>query len=251
MIADPVDEPRLGIIGGVGPQATARLYAAIVDGAREATVPSTYPDVVVHSLGFDAARERPFITGTFDDADVEFFVDRLATSLTLLVEAGATAVALACNTLHALLPEALERASVDAACVLDIPTLVSRALVVAQRNVLLLATGATIELGVYERLGQRWLVEHPGALGQQCVERAISASLAGDRNSADHWIERAVAAHPTSPDAVVLGCTDLDLAPRDAVGGVPVVGSLQALVAACVEHVVRRPLPAAAAGVVA
>ncbi len=46
-------KPKIGIIGGVGPQASAYLYQEIIRSAQHdhaATLNHQYPDLVIHSL---------------------------------------------------------------------------------------------------------------------------------------------------------------------------------------------------------
>ncbi|WP_067497405.1 aspartate/glutamate racemase family protein [Actinoplanes sp. TFC3] len=228
---EPARRRRIGVIGGVGPLATAWLYERLV-ALSDPRGSGHYPDIVIHNLPFEVRSEVAFVAGDDAGEDAEHLTDQLVRSVRVLATAGAGHVLLPCNTLHSLLPAVRARLGTQAPQVAHMPQLTAQA-VPAGSRVLVLGTGATVRLDYYGGLlrerdctvtyldsgDQDWL--------ETLIQRAISENLAG------LWpaIEQMVAAHVAvrRPDVVLLACTDLDTLGLDQVAGIPAIGSLQTL----------------------
>ena len=225
---------KLGIIGGMGPAATARLMARIVDftwadcdqGHLDVTVlcRPQIPDRTAFLLGAPGAAS---------------FVEPMRQAARQLEALGCTAIACPCNTSHA-------RAS-EVAAVLGRARLVSMVDETARllahagcRKAGLLATEGTVATGVYERALARAGVAMavPDSAGQRLVSEVIYGGVKAGRAPGAECLEPVCAAlSRCGCDAVVLGCTELSCLGADPVcGGVDVLDALDVLAVACVRE---------------
>src|SRR4051794_924820 len=90
----------IGILGGMGPQASAKLYELLIEGTQKytaAAVDEDYPEIVLIS-----APVPNFISNKNELQNAkQLLIERTK----LLETAGCTINGLACNTAHILLPE--------------------------------------------------------------------------------------------------------------------------------------------------
>ncbi len=196
----------IGIIGGMGPQATAELYMAVVgilqrrSGAR---YDADFPPVLIHSVPAPDVVERL--------EDEERLAGMLVDSARILEAAGAQLLAIACNTAHIVHSRVASAVSVP---VLDLPAEVAAAAAtVGYRRVGLLATGLTMDRWLYREPCARLGIEllEPDAVQRDRLTRVIMAVLAGQELSASRriLIDLLGDLAERGADAVVLGCTDL------------------------------------------
>jgi len=196
----------IGIIGGMGPQATAELYMAIVGifqrryGAR---YDADFPPMLIHSVPAPEVVERL--------EDERALAAMLCASARTLEAGGAEIIAIACNTAHVVHPEVAAAVGVP---VLDLPSLAAKAVAGAgYRRVGLLATGLTLARGLYRAPCQRLGVEliEPSPAQLERLTGIIMAVLGGDdlapaRADMVRLVEELRA---QGAEAVLLGCTDL------------------------------------------
>ena len=212
--------PILGVIGGAGVGAAARLYELVTARVRERT--GALPRLVLWNLPLSDAIETAF-TGAEPQPEVIAQVDALlAEAFERLLAAGADLVAMPCN--------ALARAAAREAARRGVPFVdMIEATVAGARGerALLISTEATRAAGVYEGFGVEML-SPPEELRRESaalIRRAVSGELPSAAEMRD-LVERA-----RVPGAsVVLGCTDICglMAPADA-AALDVVESLAAL----------------------
>src|SRR5690606_13896368 len=228
----------IGILGGMGPEATADLFAKIVR-ATPARRDQDHIRVIIDSDPKIPDRAA-HIWGRGPDPRPHML--RAAHNL---VDAGADLITLPCNTAHAFYDDLAEAVPVP---VLHIMREVAAWLAAEQpgiRRVGLLATVTTIRLGLYHTAladaGVEVLVPHEVA--QQGVTRAIygpDGVKAGNRTAARGRVLDA--AHDLirrGAQAVILGCTELPLVigPDDL--DVPVIDATDILARAAVREALR------------
>jgi aspartate racemase len=228
---------RLGIVGGVGPRASADLYLRIV-GTMRGVSDGAIPEIVMHSLPITPGLERSFATGCFGPEEERHIRRLLAESAVLLRDAGVDVIALPCNTLHDYFPEFLDELGIPFVdmIIATCESLQRR----GSRRALLLATRATVTSGTYARAAARLGVELlvPGDADQLQIGDAITDLLARPHGpvAARMLISQLAADLPAGIDTVVIGCTDLSsCVPTDL--PVPVVDSL-----ACLAEATSRSL---------
>lgn len=232
LLAGDSNRKRLGIVGGMGPAATARLLARIVE-FTDASCDQGHLDVTVLSRPQMPDRSA-YLLGKPGAAS---FVEPMQQALRQLESLGCSVLATPCNTVHGrarTIASVLRRARflsmVDETC-----GLIASA---GWRKVGLAATEGTAATGVYGRplsdLGIELVL--PDGTGQRLLDFAIygcvKAGTVPDAGLlAPLWQQFARA----GCDGVVVGCTELSLLGLPTrTEGIALVDALDVLAASCV-----------------
>lgn len=193
---------RIGILGGIGPEATAEFYARLIKGVQESGVSSNteFPNIFVNSISAPelvhsrASDEelKPYIEGlkALDSMDPDFIV-------------------MACNTIHVFLP-ALQKE-------VRSPILDLRAVVAAElrrlgiSSLLVFATPITTTSGLYEFRGIKCFVPNPeemNLISESVIDfnvgRLSGGQCEGLRDACRKYLGMGA-------QTVLLGCTELAL----------------------------------------
>ena len=198
----------IGILGGMGPQASARLYELLIEGTKNYTPAandSDYPEIVLLNV--------PVPNFISNKNEIEKAKQMLINRSLLLEQAGSIVNGIACNTAHVLLPELQAVTKVP---FLSIPKLVAdRAKATGVERIGLLATPTTLSSTLYdEALKGIAIVVRPNVIISKQIEKYIYRQLRNKINSEDALaFQKLVKDFKRSEDldAVILGCTELPL----------------------------------------
>jgi aspartate racemase len=198
---------RVGIIGGMGPAATVDLMAKVL---REAQARRDEDHVPLIVWNVPQVPSRPAAVRGEGPSPLPALLE----AARFLESAGATALAIACNTAHHWAPELREAVSIPLLHIADatLEELAHRR--PGMRSVALLGTRATLDLGIYSGpLHARGIaVRVPEEELQAAIDRAIAAVKAGDLDSAcGEFVPVARTMLDRGAEAVVIGCTELPL----------------------------------------
>lgn len=213
MVPDDVDQtPPVGVIGGVGPLATAYFLQRVVQ-LTDADRDQEHVDLVV--LNHATVPDRTdFVVGrsTLDPGPV------LARDARRLERFGVSFLVMPCNTAHYFTQQVLDAITVPFVSIVDVTVAAARRRDPALATVGLLATAGTVASGVYaEAFGAHGIeVATPADEDQELVNTVIYDQVKAGR-PADPDALRAVAARLVDRGAgvVVLGCTELSVAAVD------------------------------------
>ena len=136
---------RLGVIGGMGPQATNTFYQYIID-RTDARTDQEHLSVLIFS---DCAMpdRTAAILGTQAQKDEVY--ERLLSDARMLEGAGCTAIAVPCNTSHYFLDRVQEQISIP---IVHMIRETARLLVSqGKKRPGILATDGTVQTGIYQR----------------------------------------------------------------------------------------------------
>ena len=219
---------RAGILGGMGPAATIRLYEEIT--AR--TPVQTDQDhirLVIESNPAIPDRTEALLAGGPDP------LPPMLESLRRLTAAGAEFIAIACNTAHAWYPQLARAATVPVLHLIRIAAQACRGRLTDGATVGVLATAGTIATELYQTaladVGLQPILPTPTDQAQ--VMRAIRLVKAGGPGNLQEARQVAALQAQRLIDqgvkAILLGCTDLSVILRDGDLPVPVVDSTVAL----------------------
>lgn len=199
---------RLGIIGGMGPQATNTFYQYIIDRTRARSDQEHLPVLIFSDC------QMPDRTGAIlgSDEAKEAVYQRLLADARLLEGAGCTVLAVPCNTSHYFLDRVQEQISIP---ILHMIRETAKLLKAQGKNRPgILATDGTIQSGLYQKefaaLGIQAVVPSPAAQKQvmSLIYDDIKAGKAGDP-------EKFAALHQDLEeqgcDCAVLACTELSV----------------------------------------
>lgn len=218
----------LGILGGMGPLATADFYRRLVQRTPASSDQEHLPVLMWADPGVPDRTAALLGTGPSP-------VPGLVEGARWLRRAGASCLAVPCNTAHAYLGE------VSRATGLEVLDMVGGALAAAAGQVPgatrigVLATRGTRAAALYERAGERLgleVVQVPEAVQRECVDPAIRSVKAGDRLvEPERWIELAVRVlKDRGAEAVIAACTEIPLVSGPAGRVLPLTDSTDALV---------------------
>lgn len=232
-----MQRPIVGILGGMGPAATADLYSKII-AATPAERDQDHLHVVIWADPTVPDRSTALLHGGEDPTPW------LRRGAEMLVAMGASFIAVPCNTAHAFLPRIADAIPVP---FLHMMEETATAIEVAHpmiERVGLLATSGTIAAGLY----QEWFARHhievavpDDDLQDRCVMRAIHLVKSGQTardvtalvgEAAQHLIDHGA-------EAVITGCTELPLIFKDGDASVPVIDPTTLLAGAIVRRAQR------------
>lgn len=222
----------LGILGGMGPAATADFYAKLI-AATPAARDADHLPVLVYGVPQIPDRSAAIVGRGESPAPW------LARGARALAGSGAQAIAMPCNTAHAWFDTVAEAAEVPCLHIVDAVLAQLARVAPAARRVGLLATAGTLAAGLYPRRaaasGLQWLAPTSEAQ-QRAVSAAIAAVKAGDLATARPLLLSATQ-HLTDSGctAIVAACTEVPLALTAEDCAVPLVDSSAALAAYCVQ----------------
>jgi aspartate racemase len=237
------DLPRIGVLGGMGPLATADFLAKIAHATPAACDQAHFPVTV------DSTPQVPDRTAALEGRGPDP-LPWLVAAARRLESADCAVIAMPCNTAHCW-HERL--AAMVRTPVLHIADAVGHELGSARR-IGLLGTSATLEQGLYpRRLGadREWLLPDADEM-RLLVTPGIAAVKAGDLRSGGRLLRSAARKLATrDAEAIVLACTEIPVVvgPGDVVGPT-VIDATFALARHVVAHAAalaaRGPLPRAA-----
>ena len=206
MIAEPAC--RLGIVGGLGPLATARLYVEICRQVH-AKIGIT-PPILIDSVRMPRAIEESFITAVPSLDSQRVLLDTLRAAVERLAAMRVSAICAACNTVQPILiAEALR-------CGLRVIGMAEATVAAVRRrghrSALVLGSSSAQRLDVYADAARAFDVSivHPSAAEQADISQAILRLTHHEVKDLHREVIASVCEKYVSEvDCVILGCTDL------------------------------------------
>ncbi len=196
----------IGILGGMGPQASARLVELLIAKTPNFVInpiDSDYPEIIHLSV--------PVPNFISNKKNMQKAKEILIERTKLLEKSGSTINCIACNTAHLLLPELQSNTQVP---FLSIPILVAERVKSNKfRRVGLLATPSTLASSLYDdALEKSVVLIRPNDLLKSKLEKLILKQLKGsitdvDKNEFKNTVSTFTKINEL--DAVILGCTEL------------------------------------------
>lgn len=212
----------IGILGGVGPQATEYLYRKIMNGAVEkygANENHHFPRVLIIS--------EPVIDFISSTEYLQVAKRQILQAVGRLIAGGATHVAIASNTVHLLLEDIAELCNAHGVeCISMLDAVSEYCSTQGYTKVGLLGSPVTLQSNMYDRALENngvTIVRPPEHEFEQlgCIIKAVIADTVDQAETELFMsIVTAVAEHA---DAVLLGCTELPVLASELEIEVPVV----------------------------
>lgn len=247
--------PVLGVIGGMGPLATVDFEHKFFRAAGAPRDEDNFRVIVDND---------PAVPGRVAAAEGRgpSPAPYLHAMAARLVAAGATVLAMPCNTAHIFFAEASAGIGVPWPSLIQAGTAAARAALAGVaaagplgpappssrsgqgaprpaggKGVGLLGSAPTVASGMYQALLAGVPVTGPGPAGQALVDAAIARVKAGELGPETHALARRAAAATVLAGAgcVLLGCTELPLVLADGDLDVPLVDATAALARECVR----------------
>lgn len=222
----------IGILGGMGPEATLDLYLNIIrltpakrDQDHIRVLIYSNPKIPDRTMAIERTGESP--------------VPSLIESARVLERGGAGIIAMPCNAAHHYLPEIRREITIP---VLDMIEETARRLCLRSQRpkaVGLIASNGAVLSGVYAKsLGQRGIsILLPGEEDQRKIQIAIDQVKIGghDRMTRETFQSAGLRMAEAGAESVILGCTEVPLAFDPAEVSYPTVNPTKILAEAAVD----------------
>jgi aspartate racemase len=224
--------PLIGILGGMGPEATVDLYRHII-----ALTPASKDQDHFRVLIFSNPKipDRTLAISEGAESPLDFLIE----SAMLLEKAGAQIIAMPCNAAHHYLPEMQHKVGIP---ILDMIAETRRNLVQQLPSVKtagLLASLGCVRSCVYQRSLAKGGIDvlMPADNEQQEIERGIAQVKAGihDRSTQETFQSIGDRLFRSGAGAVILGCTEIPLAFDHEAVDYPALNSTRILAEAAVS----------------
>ncbi len=227
----------VGLIGGVGPGATAVFYQSVV--RRYALRHGgDQPALLIHSLPMTATIEAAILGGATAGPEIEQMCGMLEDGVRRLSLAGVDAIAMPCNTLQAYLPEIVARAGLPYLHLIG--ETVRHLQQQGRQRVALICTSAMRTLGLYQaELEARGLAcVLPTVDEQAAITQTIFNTLHArpDPNAPLRLVLRRL---ETAADSILLGCSDITAFADPSFTRLPVVDAMDVLAEATVSYLLQ------------
>jgi aspartate racemase len=224
---------KLGVLGGMGPAASAEFIVRLV----AQTPANTDQDHIPTILWSDPTiPDRSTSMRNGDDKPLPYLLDGIRG----LKAAGCTLIVIPCNTAHFWFHK-FGKSNVEIIHIVDSVADALRAVNVINSKIGVIGTQATIELGLYQyrlnKLG--WDCITPTKLEMDTLVQPAIDLIKANRIEESHPMLMTVIHSLISngATAVVLGCTEIPLAIReDTVQNTPVINSIDSLVKSAIRE---------------
>ncbi len=197
---------KLGVLGGMGPQATILFYQRVVDFTAAAADQEHIETLILSDA------KMPDRTAALLSGETGPVYERLLSDARTLESWGASCIAVPCNTSHAFLPAVEAQLGIP---IVNMVTETAKALKAMDcKRVGVMATDGTLKMGLYHAACQALGMEtvSPPAEEQKLVMSLIYDEIkAGHRGSEDKFAQVEKAFRALGCDRVVLACTELSV----------------------------------------
>ena len=199
-------EPRLGVLGGMGPQATQLFYQYVLD-RTDAGCDQEHLPTLILSDTLMPDRTEAILSG-----NTQPVYDRLLADARLLQSTGCTAIAIPCNTSHFFV-DRLQK-EVDVPILHMIRETARHLAALGKRRPGILATDGTIRSGLYQK--ECAAVGLNAVAPDENIQRVVMSIIydeikRGEQGSREKFtqIDRALTAMHC--DCAILACTELSV----------------------------------------
>jgi len=226
----------IGVLGGMGPQATCDLFQKLIN-ATPARTDQEHLHIIIDNNPAIPDRSA-YILGSGPDP-----TPALVESACRLAQAGCDFLVIPCNTAHCFIRAVEEAAGIPVLNMVEITAEEARRRLKPGEAVGLLATTGTVKSGLYhEALARQGLsLITPSEADQKVLmeliygPQGIKAGFTGKDLRAQFWLlaERLVS---RGARLVIAGCTEIPLVLEDGDISVPVLDSTDLLAKAAVER---------------
>jgi aspartate racemase len=223
----------LGIFGGMGPEATADLYKQIIR-LTIAEKDQDHIPTLIYSL--PQVPERTASIRKQDTSIISFIVE----GVTRLEKAGASFIAIPCNTVHYYYNYMQEAVSIPIIHMIRETVNEIREKYTDAVSIGLLATSGTIESGLYEnelkKVGLNVIIPDK-EVEEGKVMKAVFGIKAGTGNAINEALLAEAGRHlvDNGAEVIILGCTEIPLAFNPSSVDVPVVDATRILAERAIE----------------
>ncbi|HIH13185.1 MAG: aspartate racemase, aspartate racemase [archaeon GW2011_AR9] len=234
----PQKNKTIGVLGGMGPEASSNLYAKIIQYAQQeygAVQDFDYPPIIIYSLplfGFDE-------TGIVDEDLVK---KQLIEGVKKLESAGCDLIIVACNTVHSYYDEMQSAVKVPIFNIIEETR--KRVLEFGYKKVGLFASESTNKLKLYQKrfADSNIKVISPNTKQQRILNQVIERVMGGNQKKEDIILLKDIARDylKQGAEAIVLGCTEIPLAINQTHTDIKLFDTIEIIVQCAVDYSLKK-----------
>lgn len=221
---------KIGIIGGMGPEATAKLYLRIIEIFQKeygAKFDEDFPEIILINLPI------PDVVKTVSE---EVEIEKMLIDAAKRIESvGADFIVLPCNTVSYFIPKM--RTEILIPIFNIVAETAKKTLEYNSKNIGIIGTKMTLRKNIYTKYFSKRYLILPTEPEQEAVTKIILNVLAGNKTKEDKNILEGIVQNLKDKGAqkIILGCTELPLL----IQGVELMDSLDILARICVEESIK------------
>ena len=200
---------KIGIIGGLGPEATILYYKEMADQYKIRSG-GVDPEIIIYSISLVEFKKY------MDEKDLSSAIGLLSRAVDSIVKAGADFVSIAANTPHIVFDEVNRNSKVPIISIVE-ETAKSADMISKNRKVGLMGTGFTMKSDFYPKSFRKYGLEvfTPDKKDQDYIHEKIFSELTNGvvaEKTKEKFLEIVQSLIEThAVDSLVLGCTELPL----------------------------------------
>jgi len=224
----------IGVLGGMGPEASANLYSKIIKYSQHAygaVQDSDYPPIILYSLPLEGFDE----TGI---ADAMLVRRQLIAGVKRLESAGCDLIIIACNTVHVYYEEMQSAVKIPIFNIVEETK--KSVLTSGYKTVGLFASESTSKLHLYEKSFDtaNITVITPNEKQQKILNHVIEHVMGGNQKTEDIIALKEIAREYVrrGAEAIVMGCTEIPLAIDQTHTDMKLFDTIEILVQSAVDY---------------
>lgn len=203
-----MNKKKLGVIGGLGPKATAYFYNLIID-HTQADTDQEHIDAIYLNHASMPDRTRSILFNKTDELK-----DLLIKDAKLLESLGVSHIAIPCNTSHYFYDEIQDSVNIPVINMIDEAIKYTKEKVHDVTKIGVLATNGTREMKLFDKYADKNCVEiaYPSQKGQDRVMSAIYDGVKAGKEISPSYLEEVITEMKGKDcQAVILACTELSV----------------------------------------
>jgi aspartate racemase len=226
---------KIGIVGGLGPEATVEYYNGIIDAFKNGSGDLNYPEIILYSVNMSV------FVGLMREKKYDQAADQLIGRIESLKRAGADFAAISANTPHMLFDRINEKSALPLVSIVEATSDECRSRGLKKAG--LLGTGFTMNASFYPDVFAKHGMEviMHDADDKELINTKLFTEIElgifkdETRRIITGIIEKMV--RERHIDSVILGCTELPLILREqSYAGIPALNTTQIHIDAIVKH---------------
>ena len=226
----------IGILGGLGPETTSKVYHSIIDAFRK-NKKDRYPSILIYNLPFPFIIENEAI---IEGRNSYKMLPYLINGAKILEKGGADFGILPCNTLHKYIEDIRKSVRIPFLSIVD--ETLSKLKSIRANKVGILATETTVKDKLYDKPLKACGIKvlYPTRKDQDLINKIIVELLNNKKNKSQVQEIKTIclSLKDRGADVILLACTDLQIITFDINMQIPVIDTTEVLIRASVQKLI-------------
>lgn len=224
----------IGILGGMGPAATANFFNDIIIISQQkykAVQDTDFPKIYLYNTGLEGFNETGF-------KKQDLVKKQLIDDIKKIESWGAHFIVIPCNTVHYFINELRE--SINIPIISIIESAISEIKKLKYKKIGIVSSSSTRYLGLYEK---KFIKENINCIisnedEQKLLDSVILASMKGTQGKKEKKILQKIIKRMKKDGAeiIILGCTELPLAIKEDESDLPLINTIKILAEQAVSY---------------